>query len=314
MARFVQYTQLGGPEVLHLVEGPVPSPGDGEVVVEVRAAGINPIDAKQRDGTRPLGAFSEPRVSGLDASGVIVEIGDGVDGWAVGDEVIVTSGRGTFATHVIARTKDLTAKPAALSWAQGAALGIPAATAYQALRSLGVGPDTVVLVHAASGAVGQAAVQFARHLGATVIGTAGSANQDRVRQLGGIPVTYGPGLVDRVRAIRPAGVDRVLDAVGTDEAIEASLELVTEPQHVGTIVRGADADGWGIQAWSGGSPHPLTDEQKQWRAEGIRLAAELAGSGRFDVEIAQTMPLDDVVAASRIAESGTIRGKVVLLP
>ena len=314
MARFVQYTRLGGPEVLELAEGPVPSAQAGEVVVEVKAAGINPLDAKLRSGARASAPITEPRRVGFDAAGVIVGLGEGVTGFELGDEVIVTNGRGTYASHVVVAASGLTPKPAALSWAQAAALGIPAATAYQSLRSLEVTDGTVVLVHAASGAVGQAAVQFAREFGATVIGTAGPANQERLRQLGAIPLVYGDGLVERVRALYPNGVDRVLDAIGTDDAIQASLALVTDPQHVGTIVRGADADGWGIQAWSGGSPHPLTPEQKQWRSDGIRYAAELAAAGRFDVEIARSFTLADVVEASQASESGHTRGKVVLLP
>lgn len=314
MARFVQYTEFGGPEVLHLVDGGIPEPQAGEVVIEVKAAGINPLDMKLRTGQRASGPFTGPRTPGFDASGVIVSVGAGVDGWHEGDEVIVANGRGTYATHARVPAAGLTRKPAALSWTQAAGLGIPAGTAYQALRSLGVEEGMTVLVHAASGSVGQAVLQFVRHLGAAAIGTAGPANQDRLRQLGGIPVEYGDGLVERVRAIRPEGVDRVLDCSGTDEAIEASFELVSDRSCIGTIVRGADADGWGIQAWMGGRPVPLTEQEEAWRREGIALAAELAAQGRFDVEIARAFPLDRVVEAAEFAESGRGRGKVVLLP
>lgn len=315
MARFVQYAAVGGPEVLELVDGPVPSAGEGEVVVEVRAVGVNPIDVKLRSGKRASAPLTSPRVTGSDAAGVVAELGPGVTGWAVGDEVIVTDAKGSYATHARVPASGLTAKPSGVSWAQAAGLGIPAATAYQALRSLGVGDGMTVLVHAASGAVGQAAVQFARAMGARVIGTASPANHDRLRQLGAIPVAYGGGLVERVRAIAPDGVDRVLDGAGTDEAIDASLELVDDPQHVGTIVRGADAPGWGIQAWSGGSKVPLSEQQLAWRAEGIRVAAERAAAGEFDVEIARTMPLEQAAEAQRMLEDGTApRGKLVLLP
>jgi len=315
MARFVQYTTLGGPEVLELAEGPAPRAGEGEVVVEVRAVGVNPLDIKLRAGTRPSPPITSPRIPGWDASGVVSELGAGVDGWAVGDEVVVTNARGSYTTHALVPASGLTAKPRALGWVQAAGLGIPTGTAYQALRSLGVEAGMTVLVHAASGSVGQAVIQFARELGARVIGTASPANHDRVRQLGAIPVAYGEGLVDRVRAIAPDGVDRVLDGAGTDEAIEASLELVDDPRHVGTIVRGADAPRWGIQAWSGGSPIPLTEEQKALRAEGIRLAAERAAAGEFDVEIGRTLPLERAADAHRMIEDGTApRGKIVLLP
>ncbi|MBN9140371.1 MAG: NADP-dependent oxidoreductase [Micrococcales bacterium] len=315
MARFVQYTAFGGPEVLEVVEGEVPRAGEGEVVVELRAIGVNPIDGKLRSGTRASAPLTEPRTTGTDGAGVIVAVGDGVTGWAVGDEVVATSVRGSYATHAVVPVRGLTPKPAALGWAQAAGIGIPAGTAYQALRSLGVGPGMTVLVNAASGSVGQAAVQFARELGARVVGTASPANHDRLRQLGAIPVSYGDGLVDRVRAIAPEGVDRALDAAGTDEAIEASIELTGDPRHVGTIVRGADAPRWGIQAWSGGSPVPLDAEQVAWRAEGVRLAAERAAAGEFDVEIARTLPLERAADAQRMLEDGTApRGKIVLLP
>lgn len=314
MARFVQYRQFGAPEVLEIVEGDVPHPSAGEVGVEVKAVGVNPIDAKLRSGARASAPIDSPRGTGSDAAGVVTEVGDGVSGWQVGDEVIVTGAKGSYATHLVVAASGLTRKPGALSWAQAAGVGIPAATAYQALLSLGVGEGSTVLVHAASGAVGQAALQFARELGATVIGTASAKNHDRIRQLGGTPVEYGPGLVDRVRAIAPQGVDQVLDGAGTDEAIEASLELVDDPAKIGTIVRGADAPRWGIRAWSGGSAVPLTDDEKALRADGVRRAAELAAEGRYDVEIARTLPLDQAVEAQRLIENGGLRGKIVLLP
>jgi enoyl reductase len=315
MARFVQYAAIGGPEVLEIAEGPAPRPGAGQVVVEVKAVGVNPIDVKLRAGKRASSPITTPRGTGSDAAGIVTEVGPGVEGWSPGDAVIVTGAKGSYATHAVVPASGLNAKPAALSWAQAAGLGIPAATAYQALRSLGVGDGMTVLVHAASGAVGQAAVQFARDLGARVIGTASPANHDRLRQLGAIPIAYGDGLTERVCAVAPDGVDRVLDAAGTDEAIEASLELVNDPQHIGTIVRGADAPGWGIQAWSGGSRVPLTDEQQTWRAEGIRVAAERAAAGEFDVEIGRTLPLEQAADAHRMIEDGTApRGKLVLLP
>jgi len=315
MARFVQYQVLGGPDVLEVADGPIPVAGEGEVVVETRAIGVNPLDVKLRSGIRPSPPITSPRVPGWDAAGIVAGTGSGVSEWGIGDEVVVTSARGSYATHIVVPVSGLTRKPSALGWAQAAGLGIPAGTAYQALRSLGVGEGMTVLVHAASGSVGQAAVQFARAMGARVIGTASAANHERLRQLGAIPVTYGEGLVERVREISPEGVDRVLDGAGTDEAIEASLELVSNPQHVGTIVRGADAAGWGIQAWSGGSPVPLTSEQKAWRAEGVRLAAERAARGEFDVEIGRTLPLEQAADAQRMIEDGSApRGKLVLLP
>jgi len=309
----VRYSRFGGPEVLELLSVERPVPAEGQVLVEVRAVGVNPIDAKLRSGGRTSAPLTKPRGTGTDASGVIVELGPGIDGWAVGDEVIA-SVSGAYATQVVASAGKLTAKPVEWSWEQAAAVGIPVGTAYQTLRSLGVSAGKTLLVHAGSGAVGQAAIQFAVAWGATVIATAGQARHDRVRALGGIPVEYGTGLVERVRAAAPQGIDLVLDAAGTDEALEASFELVEDRHSIGTIVAGARAAELGIQAWSGGNPVPLTDEEQRLRREGIAVAAGLAREGRFDVEVALTLPLAEAAQAQRLVETHEAPGKIVLLP
>jgi len=314
MAQVVQYTEFGGPEVLELVEAAEPRASVGEVVVAVKAAGVNPIDWKIRRAIRPTGPITTPRRPGSDAAGVIVEVGDGVTGWSVGDAVIVLGAAGAYASHLTATPAQLTRKPDGLGWAEAAALGVPAGTAYQALRSLGLGSADTLLIHGGSGSVGQAAIQFARLDGATVIATASAPNLARLAELGAVPVLYGPGLVERIRAVAPGGVDVVLDAAGTDEALEASFALVADRTRIGTIVVGWKAAELGIQAWSGGSPVPLTAEQVELRAEGLRLATELAAAGRFDVEIAAAFPLAEAAAAQDLSEHGHPRGKIVLLP
>jgi NADPH:quinone reductase-like Zn-dependent oxidoreductase len=314
MARAVQYTEFGGPEVLDVVQVAEPvAPTDG-VVVEVRAAGVNPIDWKIRKAHRPTGPITTPRGVGFDAAGVIVAVGDAVSDWFVGDEVIVRDGVGAYATHLVARPAQLTRKPAALDWNQAASISVPAGTAYQALKSLGLQSGQTLLLHGGSGGVGQAAVQFAALWGATVIATASVANHARLAALGAIPVAYGPGLVDRVRALAPNGIDVALDAIGTDEAIDASLELVADPGRIGTIVVGARAPGLGIQGWGGGNPAPLTEEQKDQRIEAVGVVADLAAQGRFSIEISNTYPLDDAAAAHVQSETGHVRGKIVLVP
>ena len=314
MAQVVQYTEFGGPEVLEVAEVAEPRASAGEVVVAVKAAGVNPIDWKIRRAIRPTGPITTARRPGSDASGVIVGIGSDVTGWTVGDAVIVLGAAGAYASHVTATPAQLTRKPVGLGWEEAAALGVPAGTAYQALRSLGLGSADTLLIHGGSGSVGQAAIQFARRDGATVIATASEANQARLAELGAIPVVYGPGLVDRIRAVAPRGVDVVLDAAGTDEALDASFELVADRTRIGTIVVGRRAAELGIQAWSGGSPVPLTDEQVQLREEGMRLAAELAAAGQFEVEIAAVFPLSEAAAAHDLSEHGHPRGKIVLRP
>jgi len=314
MATVVQYREFGGPEVLEVVEIPTPAPGPGEVLVEILAVGVNPVEWKQRRALRPTGPISEPRRLGSDASGVVAEVGDGVTGWQPGDEVIIKSGAGTYASHLVVPPEKLVAKPSGISFEQAAAIGIPASTAYQALKSLGVGKGTTLLVHAGSGGVGQSAIQFARLWGATVIATASEPNHDRLRELGAIPVAYGPGLLERLRAVAPDGVDVVLDAAGTDEALEASFPLVADRQQIATVVAGPRAAELGIRAFSGGNPVPLTAEEQRLREEAYEVVGELLAEGRYELEIGDVYPLSEVVAAARQSESGHVRGKIVLIP
>lgn len=313
MAHAVTYSRFGGPEVLTLSEIEVPAPGAGQVRVRVIAAGVNPIDHKLRAGIRPSATISKPRRVGNDGAGVVVEVGADVEGFRVGDEVVVFGASGVYATEIVVTPDKLTPLPAGVSPAVGAALGIPVATAYQSLRSLDVGPADILLVHGGSGSVGQAAIQFARLRGAAVIATASEARADRVRELGAIPVAYGDGLVERVRAAAPQGVSVVLDGAGTDEALTTSLELVEDRSRIATIVRGADAPRLGIQAFSGGSPDPLTPQQVAWRAEAIPVVAALLAAGAFRVELGPELPLADAAEAHRLVAAHT-PGKITLLP
>jgi NADPH:quinone reductase-like Zn-dependent oxidoreductase len=314
MAKVLQYSEVGNFDSLQLVEIPTPSAPDNGVVVQVQAAGINPIDWKLVLGIRPLPPSTTPRRVGSDGAGVIVEVGRAVSGWGVGDEVIVRRTTGTIATHVVVNAENLDRKPANLTTDEAAAVGVPVGTAYQALKSLGVTDGTTLLIHAGSGAVGQAAVQFAKAWGATVIATASEANQDRLRELGAIPVVYGPGLLERIRAVAPNGIDRVLDVAGTDEALDVSFALVDDRSHIGTVVAGARAGELGIQAWAGGNPAPITEEQEALRHEAIGAAAALHAEGRFEIEIGGRFPLDQAVEALRASHSGSVRGKIIVVP
>ncbi|QIZ97512.1 NADP-dependent oxidoreductase [Leifsonia sp. PS1209] len=314
MGQRVQYERFGGPEVLEVVDVPPLTAPAGGVVVDVRAAGVNPIDGKIRSALRPSGPITGPRGLGSDAAGVVSEVGDGVADWAVGDEVVVRGAHGAYASQLTASTAQLVRKPGAVTWEQAAAIGVPVSTAYQALRSLGVGKGMTLLIHGGSGSVGRAAIQFATRDGATVVATASAGNHDALLALGAIPVEYGPGLVDRLRAAAPQGYDRILDAVGTDEALEASFELVDDRSRIGTIVMGARAAEWGIQAWAGGSPVPLTPQEQAWREEAYGAALDLIARGEFVVEIARTFPLGKAADAQRLVESGHPGGKVILLP
>lgn len=313
MAQAVTYSEFGGPEVLALHDIDVPEPAPGEVRLRVTAVGVNPIDHKLRAGLRPSATITKPRRIGNDGAGVVTQVGSDVEGFRVGDELVIFGARGVYATDVIATPDMLVPLPAGVSPAVGAALGIPVATAYQALRSLGVGPADTLLVHGGSGSVGQAAIQFARLRGAAVIATASEGRADRVRDLGGTPVVYGDGVAERVRSVAPQGVTVALDCAGTDEALSSSIELVADRSRIATIVRGADAAGLGIRAFSGGSPDPLTAQQLAWRAEAIPVVAALLAAGAFRVELGPELPLAAAAEAHRLVAAHT-PGKIVLIP
>jgi NADPH2:quinone reductase len=313
MTTAIVYTEFGGPEVLREVSVPEPVPGPDEVAIRVTAAGVNPIDAKLRSGARPSGEITEPRRVGGDGAGVVIAVGDDVDGFRAGDPVVFAGASGAYATELAVPAGRVFARPPQVSAAEGAALGIPVGTAYQALRSLGVGSGDTLLVHGGSGAVGQALIQLAVLWGASVVATSSERRFDRVSALGAIPVAYGEGLAERVRDASPHGLTVAVDAAGTDEALETSIELVPDRQRIATLVRGRDAAGLGIRAFSGGSPQPLTAQQQVWRTEAVPVAVALMAAGRFSVELGPSFALADAADAHRTIEAG-VDGKITLVP
>lgn len=314
MARAIVYTELGSPDVLHLAEIPDPVPGDDQVVVRIEAAGVNPLDAKLRRGARPGPPITTPRRVGFDGAGVITARGDDVTDFAVGDRVAIRTTLGTYATELAVPVSHISRLTDGVTMAEGASLGIPVGTAYQVLRSLGVRKGDTLLVHAGTGAVGQAMVQFAVSWGATVIATGSPARFEQLEALGAIPVAYGPGLTERVQAAAPGGITVAVDAIGTDEAIEASLALVEDRERIATIVRGPDAASFGIRAFSGGSPIPLSDEEEAWRAEAVPIAINLIEAGDFQVELGPELPLAEAARAHALVEEHAARGKIILVP
>ncbi|WP_298941795.1 NADP-dependent oxidoreductase [uncultured Microbacterium sp.] len=313
MSTVITYTAFGEPEVLTVTDIPTPLPGPGELGVRIEAAGVNPLDLKLRSGARASGDIVEPRRVGGDGAGVVTAVGDGVEGFRVGDTVVLFGAAGLYATDVVVTPGQAAKRPPQVSASEGAALGIPAGTAYQTLRSLAVGPGDTLLVHGGSGAVGQAVIQFAVLWGATVLATTSDRRADRVRSLGATPISYAPGLEGRVRAAAPQGVTAAIDIAGTDEALETSLTLVADRDRIATLVRGKDAADLGIRAFMGGSPVPLSAQEKAWRAEAIPVTLALLAAGRFTVELGAQVPLADAAAAHHLVADG-IDGKVVLIP
>ena len=314
MTHAVRISSFGGPEVLEIVEVPDPlAPNDG-VVIEVHAAGVNPIDWKIREGRTTSGALAEPIGLGSDVSGVIVSVGSGAGEYAVGDAVIARGLTGAYASRVAAPVAMLTRKPPSLSFEEGAALGMPAGTAYQSLKSLNVVAGETIVIHGGSGAVGLAAVQFARHWGLTVVATASAAHHARLAELGAIPVAYGDGLLERLRAAAPAGFDVALDIAGTDEALSTSLDLVADRSRIATLVAYQAAADAGARVFSEHFGGGMDAAGKALRVEGMKVAAELAEAGLFQIDIAGVYLLDDVAQAHRHSQSGHVGGKIVLVP
>ncbi|MGW2540450.1 NADP-dependent oxidoreductase [Kitasatospora sp. NPDC001574] len=299
----VTVPRFGGPEVLRVAEVPDPVPGPGEVRVTVYAAGVQPVDLSVRAGLAPAGVEIAPGlVPGNEFAGVVDRLGPGTEGWAVGDEVLGFRLLGCSAERVVADGARLVRKPAGMPWEQAGALSASGQTAHLAFEQLKVDRGETVLVHGAAGGVGTIAVQLARARGVTVIGTAGERNHDYLRELGAIPVTYGDGLVERVRAVAPQGVDAAFDAAGRG-ALEASVELVADRERIGTVVDYPGAGRLGVRGIRG-------------ERTAARLA-ELVGlweAGALRVEIADTFPLQRAADAHRLVGTGHVRGKVVLVP
>jgi NADPH:quinone reductase-like Zn-dependent oxidoreductase len=314
MSRVVVATAFGGPEVLSVVEQPDAPPGPGEVVLDVRTAGINPADWKAYTGEFGRDPSRLPLRLGYEVAGVVSAVGEGATGpagpVAVGDEVIGFRVQGGYADRLVLPASALVPRPAGLDWPAAAGLMLTGATAVHALTATAVGEGDTVLVHGAAGGVGLALVQLARARGARVLGTAGDDGADLVARLGGEPVRYGPGLADRVRALAPDGVTAAVDAVGTDEAVDVSLELVADRARIASIAAFGRAD-TGIRLLGNGpGADPGTEVRDAARLELVRLV----GEGRFEVVVAGTFPLDDVAAAHREGMAGHTHGKLVLLP
>ena len=299
--RAVVIDGYGGPEVLRLAEVPVPTAGPGQVRIRVHTAGVNPVDVKQRVGyfatTAPV---RFPLRMGNEYAGTVDQVGDGVDDVAVGEEVLGSATAQCYADHVVIEAADTVAKPASMGWEVAGGLATVGQTAYSALTQIGgVGDGQTLLVHAAAGGVGTMAVQIARMWGATVIGTASEGNHDYLRSIGAIPVTYGPGLVDRVRRLAPRGVDAALDAIG-GEATAASLELVADRNRIGTTIDTEGAQRYGFHR-VGGRTTP-----------GLRQVVDWYRTGAITLPSVTVYPLEEVAAAHRHVEAGHTRGKVVL--
>jgi NADPH:quinone reductase-like Zn-dependent oxidoreductase len=300
----VRFDQYGDVDVLKVADVPKPEPGPGQVLVQVKAAGINPGEAKIRDGQlHERWPATFPSGQGSDLAGVVAETGAGVTAFALGDEVIgYTDNRASQAEYVVVEEQHLTAKPAGVPWEVAGALFVAGATAYAAVRAVALTQGDTVVVSGAAGGVGSIAVQLARRTGATVIGLASPANHGWLEGHGVIPVAYGDGVAGRIS--QAAGqVDAFIDTVGGDYVEIAINDLGVEPSRIDTVANFEAVAKYGVKAEgnaAGASAGTLAE-----------LAGLIAG-GQLEVPIAATFPLSQVQDAYRRLATGHLRGKIVL--
>ena len=305
-ARAVRFDRYGGTEVLYVAEVPMPTPAAGEVVVAVRAAGINPGEASIRKGLLDAQfPATFPSGQGSDLAGVVTAVGDGVDSWTPGDEVLGFSWqRSSHATHVAVPADQLIAKPAALGWEVAGSLYVVGVTAYAAVRAVEAGAGDTVAVSAAAGGVGSIVVQLLGVRGAKALGIASAANAEWLTDHGATPVPYGEGLADRLEAAAPDGIDAFIDLFGP-EYVELASAMGIRPQRIETIISWEKAAEIGAKAEGSGTastPEVLTE------------MAGLVASGAIEVPVAATFPLERVSEAFEQLERRHTRGKIVLIP
>ncbi|HUA11496.1 MAG TPA: NADP-dependent oxidoreductase [Solirubrobacteraceae bacterium] len=304
--RAVRFERYGGVDVLDVLDVPAPEPGAGEVLVEVKAAGINPGEASIREGRmRERFPATFPSGEGSDFAGVVREVGADVRAFGAGEEVIgFTNGRASHAEQVVTEQALVVRKPPAVPWQVAGALPIAGMTAYAAVRAVAPAAGETVVVSAAAGGVGSLAVQLARHAGATVIGLASVEHHPWLQSHGIVPLEYGDGVAGGIRTSAPDGVDAFIDAFGGGY-VEMAVELGVAPERINTIIDFEAAQKYGAK--TDGSAAGSS-------ADVLAELARLVAAGELDVPIARAYPLEDVRIAYTELEHRHTLGKIVLVP
>ena len=304
MSKAVRFDDYGELDVLDVVDVPDPTPGPGQVLVRVKAAGINAGEASIRRGLfHAMWPASFPSGQGSDLAGVVEAVGDAITGWSPGDEVIGwTDERASQAELIVTEATQLTAKPPEVPWEVAGGLFVAGTTAWACVRAVAPQPGETVVITGAAGGVGSLTIQLAQRTGARVIGLAGTANHDWLRSHGVIPVAYGDGVAERIREQAPDGVDAFVDTFGG--YLDLALgELGVAPDRVNTIIPPEAREGIHADGNAQGSS-----------AEVLAELAGLVAAGELEVPIAATYPLDRVRDAYAELERRHTRGKIVLVP
>ena len=306
MPQAVRFDRYGGIDVLDVVDVEPQDPGEGEVLVRVKAAGINPGEASIREGAvHDRWPATFPSGQGSDFAGVVEAVGAGVEGVAVGDEVIgFTHNRASHAELVVAEAQDLTPRPSAVPWEAAGSLFVVGTTAVAAVRAVSLAEGDVVAISGAAGGVGTLAVQLARNAGATVIGLAGEHHHEWLREHGAIPVTYGDGVGERIREAAGGRLDAFIDTFGSGY-VDLAIELGVAPERIDTIID-----------WDAAGRHGVRTDGNMAGASAGTLAdlARLIAEGRLEIPIARVYPLAEVRDAFRELERRHTLGKIVLRP
>ena len=308
MGKAVQFDSYGGIDVLEVRDVPRPTPGAGEVLVEVKAAAINPGEAMIRQGfLHDRWPATFPSGQGSDFAGVVAETGPDVGTVVAGEQVIGFSDRrASQAEFVVVPAEQLTHKPDNVTWEAAGALFVAGTTAYAAVRAVALNPGDTVAIAGAAGGVGTIAVQLAKRAGATVLGIAGPSNDDWLTAHGVVPVNYGDGLADRLRDAAPNGqIDAFLDFFGGGYVELAVTELGIDPQRVDTIIDFPAIERFGVK---------FEGNADAADAKVLAELADLIAAGELELPVAQVYPLDQVKDAFRTLEQRHTRGKIVLRP
>jgi len=302
MSRAYGYTAYGGPETETWFDRPLPTPGPSELVIEVKAIGVNPVDHKIRTGAmaNPEAAPSFPLVLGVEASGIVVAVGSDVDGFAKGDAVLGRTApeHGGYAEHAVLLAKDTTAKPTQVSFVQAAALPVAGGTAWDVVEKLAVAEGETLLINGVGGGVGVVAAQLARDRGVAVFGVGSESKRPLVESLGATLMPYDSGdVVEQMQALLPGGVDAVFDVVGGAPMRKVAV-LVTNPSRMVSVADPGVAE-------LGGSFLLAS-------SVGLPTVVNMVAEGKVDPKVLQTYPFDDAAQALRAVESGHVLGKIVI--